>query len=266
MQFTSRRNLSQLIAPILVVLVCMTAIAGLQLSQLQQLQSKSQNASTVEIQRAVKAEKSRLALLQKTPAFGFDNLLADWEFLSFLQYFGDEAARQKSDYRLSPEYFEVILRHNPNFLQTYPFLSTSTALYAGMPERSTAIMQRALESLSPTVPPKSYLAWRQLAIDQLLFLGDAKAARNSFETAVKWAKMSSLPDSDRVAALSQQTADFLAKNPSSKTAQVATWAMVLGTAPDDRTREIAVDRIKGLGGKIIKNLDGSFRVQPPPKD
>jgi tetratricopeptide (TPR) repeat protein len=266
MQSSIRQNWGQVLVIFLVILVCIGAIARLQIPQMQQIQTQSQNASIQEIHRQVEAEKLRLTLLQKVPTFGFDNLVADWTFLSFLQYFGDEAARKKSDYRLSPDYFEIILKHNPNFLQVYPFLSTSAALYAGMPERSTAIMQQALKSLNPSIPPGSYSAWRQLAIDQLLFLGDAQAAIKSFETAAKWARAASSPGGDRAAEFSQRTADFLAKNPNSKTAQVAVWTMVLGNAPDDRTRQIAINRIKGLGGKILESADGSFQVQPPAKD
>ena len=35
---------------------------------------------------------------KKLPSFGFDNLLADWTFLKFIQYFGDGEARQITGY------------------------------------------------------------------------------------------------------------------------------------------------------------------------
>jgi hypothetical protein len=158
----------------------------------------------------MQAEQAALERLRQLPTFGFDNIVADWTFLKFLQYFGDTAARQQSDYRLSPDYFDVILTHNPNFLAVYPFLSTSTALYAGMPDRAIALTQTALQSLKPHTPPGSYYVWRQLGIDQLLFQGDAAAAQRSFAIAAEWAR---LQGNLRVAELSQQTATFLDRNP-----------------------------------------------------
>lgn len=148
-------------------------------------------------------------------------------------------------------------------MRGYTFLSTSTALYAGMPERSVAIAQKAAQSLQPDAPEGSYYALRVLAIDQLLFLGDPQAAQRSFETAAEWAE----GQGNRNAAnLSRQTAAFLANNPNSKSAQVAAWAMILTTAPDPGARQTAIDRIRELGGQIIENPDGSYSVLPPPQD
>lgn len=260
------QRLGQRLITGLVILTGIAAIGWLQYPQLQKLQANDQTPAAAEIRQTIAAEQMRLSLLQQTPAFGFDNLLADWTFLNFLQYFGDEPARKQTDYRLSPDYFEVILKHDPYFIAAYTFLSTSASLYAGMPERSTSLMKTALQSLKPNVPPNSYLAWRQLGIDQLLFLGDAAAARQSFLTAAQWAAQSPEAGSRESAALSQQTADFLAANPNSKTAQFAAWALVLSSAPDDQTRQTAAQRIEALGGKLIKKPDGTFSLQPPAED
>lgn len=268
MQIAPRRGWQrgwQVLLVLLVMSGCIVAIGWLQLPQLQK-SKQGQTVSVEEMQRDVEQERARLALLQQMPTLGFDNMIANWTFLNFLQYFGDTAARQKTDYSLSPDYFEVILRRDPYFLQAYTFLSTSASIYAGEPERSVALMEESLRSLKPNVPPDSFYAWRQLAIDQLLFLGDGEAARQSFLTAAQWATQSPLPGSREVATFSQQTADFLAENPDSKTAQVAAWAMVLTNAPDDRTRQTAEQRIEKLGGKVIQNSDGTLGVQPPVKD
>jgi hypothetical protein len=249
-----------------IALLCIAAICALQFPQLQRLKTTSQTATAAELYQATSAEQARLKLLKTMPAFGFDNALADWTFLNFLQYFGDQPARAKTDYSLSPDYFEIILDRDPYFINAYTFLSTSAALYAAMPERSVAIARQNLAALKPNVPPESYYAWRQVAIDELLFLGDSQAARQSFETAASWAKQAGNPDGDRVAAMSLQTAAFLVRNPNSKTAQVSAWVMVLGNATDPRTRNIARQRIESLGGKIIPRSDGSFGIQPPATD
>ena len=263
MQATLRRDLSQLIVTVVIVIVCIGAIIRFQLPQVQQIANQSQNATAAEIQQQVAAEQVQLQLLHKIPAFGFDNLLADWVFLDFLQYFGDEPARLKTSYNLSPDFFQVILQHNPHFLPAYTFLSTSTAIYAGMPEKSIAIAEQALQSLQPNAPKGSYYAWRQLAIDQLLFLGDPQTARRSFQTAAEWA---TVQGNTQAANLSQQTADFLASNPNSRFAQISAWSMVLTTALDDRSRQRAVESIEALGGKVVPNPDGSVSIIPPEQD
>lgn len=266
MHVASRRDWSQLIVLGLVIITCTLAIVWFQLPQLQQLETRSQTASAEEIRRDMDAEAVRLQLLKKAPAFGFDNVLSDWVFLNFLQYFGDDAARNKSDYSLSPDYFEIVLGRNPYFIPAYIFLSTSTSIYAAQPERTVDIAKRALQFLGPDRPAESYYALRQVAIDQLLFLGDAEAARQSFALAAEWARNSSNPGSDRVADLSQQTADFLANNPDSKYAQISAWSMVLTSVSDDRARQTAVRRIQELGGQIVEQPNGSFSIIPPAQD
>ena len=101
-------------------------------------------------------------------------------YIDFLQFFGDDEARDRTGYRLSPEYFEVILGRDPRFLDAYLGLSVSSSLYGGMPEKSIALMDKGLKSLSPQLPKKSYYIWRYKGTDELLFLGNAQAAQTSF--------------------------------------------------------------------------------------
>lgn len=260
------QNLSQSVAASIVVLISILAVGGLQVPQLDALRNKAQNPTSATLQREVESEKLHLNLLQQTPAFGFDNLLADWVFLNFLQYFGDDPARTLTGYQLSPEYFEVIVDHDPRFREMYSFLATSGSLYAGMPERSVALMEKGLQSLSPKVPPKSYYVLRQKGIDELLFLGNAQAARQSFEKAAEWASLSADEESQNAAALSRQTAEFLRRNPNSKSAQVAAWTMVLNNTTDDRTRKIAISRIESLGGKVSVTPQGVVKISLPKAD
>ncbi|MBD1861218.1 MULTISPECIES: hypothetical protein [Trichocoleus] len=266
MMVFSRQAWGQLIGPSLVALACAALIGATQLPQLRRISTKTSTAPVAVLERELAAEKVRLNLLEKLPTFGFSNLLADWVFLNFLQYFGDDEAREKTGYELSPEYFEVVLSRDPYFLDGYFFLSGSTALYAAMPERSVALMNQGLKQLSPKAPPKSYYVWRYKGIDELLFLGDAKAAQYSFAMAAEWASTYTDPESQSIATFSRRTSQFLARNPRSKFAQVAAWSQVLGNATDDRTRQIAVKRIRALGGDVITGPDGSSRIRPPARD
>ena len=266
MLYGFRQRFSQSVGGFVVILLCGLAIGVLQLPQLNKISTKAKTTSLQELKKEVDAEKARLKLLQRFPAFGFNNLFADWVFLGFVQYFGDDEVRQLTGYSLSPEYFEVILDRDPRFREAYLFLSASSSLYAAMPERSVVLMEKGLKFLKPQDPPQSYYVWRYKGTDELLFLGDAQAARKSFEKAAEWASVYADPDSQNVAAISRQTAQFLARNPNSKYAQVGAWSMVLQNAVDDRTRQIAISRIEGLGGKVVVTPEGEVRIQLPEKD
>ena len=132
--------------------------------------------------------KAQLKIAKTLPTFGFDNLVANWHFLDFVQYFGDTEVRQKAGYGAAMEYFDAILDRDPRFLYGYFYLSSTGSLYAGQPERSVAIMNRGLKFLSPKVPNRGYYIWRLKAVDELLFLGKVPEARQSMLTAADWAR------------------------------------------------------------------------------
>jgi hypothetical protein len=261
----SRKTRNQILAAIAAIITSMGAIILMQMPQIKRLRDESDIRPLAEINRELEAEKIQLSLLKQLPTAGYDNVIADWVFLNFLQYFGDDAERQRTDYSLSPEYFEVIIPRNPRFLMAYLFLSTSTSLYAGQPERSVALMEQGLAELSPQMPG-AYFAWRQKGIDELLFLGDSEAARESFEMAAEWAAQFPDPTSQLVASQSRQTAEFLARNPDSKSAQVAAWSMVLNYAPDENTQQMAIRRIEELGGQVNVAEDGTISITLPTED
>ncbi|MBD2437828.1 hypothetical protein [Nostoc sp. FACHB-110] len=249
----------------LVACFCILGVSALQFPRLQSLLISQQSLSSAVLEKEVKAEHLRLAALKELPSFGYDNLMANWAYLNFLQYFGDDEARDKTGYSLSPEYFDIIIKHDPRFLASYIGLSTSTSMYAAMPERAIDLMKQGLKSLSPEVPEKSYYVWRYKGIDELLFLGNAHAAKDSLNMAANWASNFSDEESKFIAHNSHQTAVFLSHNPDSRYARIATWAMVLMNKVDDKTRKRAVKEIESLGGKVISTPTGN-KITFPPKD
>ncbi len=247
-------------------IACFGVVAALQIPRLQQIRSSEEVLTPAQIKQELATEEVRLQLWRRMPSFGFNNLLANWVFLQFAQYFGDDPVRDQTGYGLSPKYFEIIVDRDPKFLGAYVPLSTSISLYAAQPEKSIALMDQGLKSMTPQNPPRSYSVWRLKAIDQLLFLGDGVGAKNSFLTSAAWASTYPDTESQALAAASQQTAQFLAKNPQSKNAQVMAWTMVLSNVPDERTKKIAKQRLESLGAKLIINPDGSISVLSPPQD
>lgn len=208
-------------------------------------------------------ERERLNLQRYLPAFGFRNLFSDWIFINFLIYFGDDELRAETDYQLSPQFFEIILDLDPYFADSYLFLTGSTTLYAGQPEKSVSLIERGLESLGPGSPPRSYLVWRYKAIDELLFLGRTAAAQASFETAADWAEQSDDPDATNIGEVSRRTAEFLADDPDSRAAQIGAWTSIFTSAFDERAQALAQQRIEALGGIIEVLPNGAVQVRIP---
>jgi hypothetical protein len=241
-------------------------ISYLQSPQLARLKQPTQHLTKVDLQGQEAKAKDQLLLMKNLPTFGFDNLVADWYFMGYLQYFGESDVRQQAGYGAAMDYFDIILDRDPRFFYAYYYLSNTGTLYAGQPERSVALMNKGLKSLSPRVPDRSYYIWRLKAVDELLFLGKADEARNSMQMASNWARQYPNEEGQRVAKLSQSTANYLTRNPNSKQAQFDAWNMVINSAIDDAVIKRAIAEIVALGGKVTVSPTGAFKVEPPAKD
>ncbi|MFM7711337.1 MAG: hypothetical protein ACKO7A_00930, partial [Microcystis sp.] len=60
-------------------------------------------------------KNAQVELLKNMPAFGFDNMLANWSMLQFIQYYGDVDARRETSYGLSPDFMEIVTKNDPKF-------------------------------------------------------------------------------------------------------------------------------------------------------
>lgn len=247
------------------ILGAFSVVVYLQTPQLASLKQRKSLTKAVLGQQEAQL-KAQLSIAKTLPTFGFDNLVADWHFIDFIQYFGDTEVRAKAGYGASMEYFEAMLDRDPRFLYAYFYLSSTGSLYAGQPEKSVSLMNSGLKSLSPKVPDRGYYIWRLKAVDELLFLGKIPDARNSMLTAANWARQSPTTEGQNVARLSQGTAAYLARNPNSKQAQFDAWNMVLGAAVDDFVIKRAIVGIRSTGGKVTISPSGEFKVEAPAKD
>lgn len=262
-----RGQIKKATLPLGISALCLGAIVYFQTSELATL-TTGQNR--VDKNTPYQLEENRqlasLKLLKNLPAFGFDNIIANWSYLSFLQYFGDKLARTETGYSLSPYFFDVSVRRDPRFIDQYLFLSTSTSLYSGDPRKAITLMEEGLSSLSPQHDPKAYLVWLYKATDELLFLGKNQQARRSYLKAGEWAKYNNDKDSKRLKNLTASTAKFLEKKPDSKVAQINAWVLVLVNAVDEDARQRAIRNIKALGGQISFGDNGRVRVIHPQDD
>lgn len=226
------------------------------------LKAEDENKTTAQYKQQEQAEKVNINALKKMPAFGFDNLLADWSFIQFLNYFGDEA-REKTGYSLSPDYYESIVNHDPRFVRAYFLLAPATSIFAGEPERGVKAISKGLKSITPDLSSEGYYLWVYKAIDEMMFLNDIEAAKESYKTASAWAEQSDHPNAKNSAANTKQTAQFLEDDPDSLVAQIGAWTMVLNSTNDTKTQNKALEKIEELGGEITVSPDGNVKIRVP---
>ncbi|MGD1861116.1 MAG: hypothetical protein ACFB0E_14225 [Leptolyngbyaceae cyanobacterium] len=223
-------------------------------------------AEGVALEQQAKLEEEQEALqiqiLSNLPSLGFHNLLSDWAFLQYLQYFGNLEHRQITGYGLADDYFEAIIKYDPYYFEPYIFISSTMSLYAAQPQRGIELQRQGLASLTPKTPPNSYSIWRQIGIDELLFLGDHQAAIRSHEIAAEWASQSPAPRAERAEQSFKDTAEFLKANPQDPQVQANAWLQVVAAAQDDRTRRIAIEQIEAAGYELVPVDTGRFTVRP----
>lgn len=208
-------------------------------------------------------QKTKINIAKNAPSIGLDNLIANWSYLQFLQYFGDSEARETIGYSASPNYFDAIAKHDPRFVQAYFLLAPATSIFAGEPQKTVEYLEQSLKYITPDIHPKSYYLWVYKAIDEMLFLGNNREAQKSYEMAVQWAEQIDNPVAKKSAKNIKQTAKFVAQDPDSITARIGVWAMVLSSTPDEKVQQKAIKNIKSLGGKITITPEGELEVKVP---
>jgi hypothetical protein len=265
--FKTKRSLSPtLVGQLGAILGAFAVILYLQTPQLASLKRQAKNVDRAVLQQQEANLKTQQAIAKTLPTFGFDNLMADWHFIDFIQYFGDTDLRAQAGYGAAMEYFDGMLDRDPRFLYAYFYLSSTGSIYAGQPEKSVELMNRGLKSLTPQVPDRGYYIWRMKAVDEMIFLGRIPDAQTSMLKAAEWASQAATPEGTNVAKLSRGTAAYLARNPNSKQAQFDAWNMVLTSAVDDVVTKRAIAEIRAIGGKVTISPTGEFKVQAPAKD
>ncbi|HEY9771919.1 MAG TPA: hypothetical protein V6C71_26040 [Coleofasciculaceae cyanobacterium] len=234
---------------ILNILLSISFISGIIYLQKPQLEAKNK-LTQEDHNRQESKDQTTASLLAKMPGFSYKNLIADWAFLKFLVYFGDGDVRQHTGYAATTDYFKTVVKNDPRFVEAYFMMSPATSAFAGDPQVSTTLIEQGLASITPQSHPDSYILWIYKAIDELLFLGDSKAAKRSYDKGIEWASYYDDDRSKAVAARMKSMSNFLADNPDSVEAQIGSWFQLLTNAKDDITRQRAVDNIERLGGEI----------------
>lgn len=244
------------------------SISGIVYIQSLSIPDKTDSTTSQDYGLQVENEKLKLTSFGKTPSLGFNNLMADWLYLQFIQYFGDNEAREKSGYSLVADYFEQIVEKDPLFTNAISRLDVAMSLFAGEPQESVSFLTHALKKqpikFESSIPP--YYLWRAKGNNELLFLGDAEAAKKSYRSSIKSAQAYDDDDSKRIAEISEKSIEFLKTNPDSKFARIGAWINVLSNNPDQKTVRRVTEEIAALGGKVEVLGDGVIQIKMPQED
>ncbi|MGB3402452.1 MAG: hypothetical protein WBA77_07155 [Microcoleaceae cyanobacterium] len=264
---TSRRLKFNWLVPVLFSVAALAGVVSIQLLAPESLIFGKPDESDIDRDDFVQATQVReqqqalqLQLLKILPTLGYDNLIADWTFLNFLQYFGDEPARQATGYQLNDDYFDVISQLDPRWLEMYLFLSTSVSFYQAAPEVAVELMNRGTAALSPQINPTAWILWRIKGIDQLLLLGDTQGAIQSLHQAADWAQESDYPDFARQF---RQAAETLQQNPDNLLVRLNAWLSVYYQTTDELVKQRATQELLALGAKKEIGENGEVRFILP---
>ena len=208
--------------------------------------------------RQEKLQANNLNIIDSSPSFGFDNLIADWMYLQFIQYFGDTDARKVTGYQLISDYFQEIVERDPRFEGAYMKLSTTNTIFAGKPKLTVELLRESLEHLPPT-SERGYQLWVYKATDELLYLNDLQAAKFSYQQAVEWAKQSNDPRSDAIVNYAQRMLQFVESNPNTREGRIGAWTIILTTTGQETVQKRVIEEIEKLGGEVVTTPDGRIR-------
>jgi hypothetical protein len=241
-------------------------IGGLMVAMVEMQQEKVKTLTKEKLLERNYSQESRLEnaqveLLKNMPAFGFNNMLANWAMLQFIQYYGDGDTRKETGYGLSPDFMEIVTKNDPKFVRAYLMMSVASSVNAGKPERTIEIMNKGLAKLSPDVTD-AYFLWLYKGVDELLFLGDIPAAKKSYQMAADWAKIAG---NEFIEKSARGTVKFLETNPDSRAPRVGAWMLVWISSQDEETRRLAKENIEKLGGKLVV-VNNNQVMAIPPKD
>jgi tetratricopeptide (TPR) repeat protein len=113
--------------------------------------------------------------------FGMDNLIADWYWLQYVQYFGDSAAREKTNFDYCDDYLELITALDPKFVKAYAAASYAVAGMQENPDKALKILAKGIQ-INPAAEG-SWELYRNYAGVAFLYKKDLPTAAKYFTKA-----------------------------------------------------------------------------------
>lgn len=169
-------------------------------------------------------------------ALGYDQLVADFYWLAFVNYVGDDLARDRDHYAEADKYLDLITGLDPRFVQPYWFCAFTVGAEQKRPLRANQIIQRGIRANQNNwyLP---YIA----GINLYLFAHDEVGASKYYQAASKF------PDAPKW--LARQSEILAAKIPSS-IKEINTWDAIYKTEKATLIRSKAKARLIQLWARV----------------
>jgi tetratricopeptide (TPR) repeat protein len=206
------------------------------------------------------SEETTLNTLAKLPNFGNRNLVADFLWLRFSQYFGDTQARAKSGYGLSYKYLETITNKDPHFENPYRIANLAIAYRMGRVDLADTLLVKGIRE-----NPNAYLIWQARGFLHFLYTGDIAKAVYCFR---QNAGLAVAVGGNRLQhwgnywfAMSR----YLEVSKSNVWTRRQIWMEVYANSSDASTQELALAQLNKLGVFLSKDglLIARFAVSLP---
>jgi hypothetical protein len=202
-----------------------------------------------------------LSVGKSLPSFGYRNLLADLLWLRFVQYYGDVQARERTGYRYSYEYLNLITDRDPRFEKAYLFANLAVTYQMVRTDLSEKLLLKGIAH-----NPKSYQIWQARGFLHFLYTGDLPKAAYAFR------KNAGLAVSQEGNA-KQQWANYwinIARsielpNVDTRYTRRKIWEEIFNSALDRQTRRMALVYLNTLGVRVDQDghLQEIFPLYPP---
>lgn len=173
---------------------------------------------------------------------GYDQLLADCWWLAFIQYYGDNKARDKDHCRLAYSYLDLITQLDPKFTQPYWFAAFAVGSENRHPDLSARLIERGVRANQDDW----YLPFIA-GINQYLFAHNEPAAAKYYRMAAKFPNAPSW--------LGRQ-ADILEARMPSLLKQINTWASIYNSSRDALVKNQAARQLTDLWMTVYRTVPG----------
>jgi tetratricopeptide (TPR) repeat protein len=235
-----RSKVFESVAPWLMVALCSLPVFWMQARASQQSRDAIQQDTS---------EDATLDTFAKLPDFGNRNLIADFLWLRFTQYFGDTPLRVKSGYGLSYKYLKTVTDKDPHFENAYRVANLAVAYRMGRPDLADALLAKGIQQ-----NPDSYLLWQTRGFLHFLYTGDITKAVYCFR---KNAGLAVAVGGNRLQhwgnywlAMSR----YLEASKSNVWTRRQIWSEVYATSVDESTKALALNQLDALG--VLLRKDG----------
>jgi tetratricopeptide (TPR) repeat protein len=205
-------------------------------------------------------EELALDALANLPAFGNRNLIGDFLWLRFAQYFGDTQARAKSGYSLNYRYLKTITDRNPHFENAYRIVNLAVAYRMGRTDLADALLVSGIQA-----NPNGYLIWQTRGFLHFLYTGNTAFAvycfRRNAGLAVAVGGNSQQHWGNYWFAMSK----YLEVSKSNAWTRRQIWAEVYANSSDSSTQALALNQLGKLGVFLSKDgrMVARYAVQLP---